>query len=290
MDFRIPHLSIPHLSNELVRAKIVFVFLSCIQVWKMALLCWSLAALMSIPMFFLFHTTHINNPESIFHNKTVCESVFRYRPISHRRAFLTFVAIMHVFVPCIMICVCYTRIYLKVAQKAKESTSGVAPTKPGKVHLQSTSSSLPKAKIKTLKMTVVIASVFLLCGLPYHIMELLFNFWKHDYIPKVVTAIMGALPIANSVINPYIFLAFNVNYRCLKGVIRPKARRPYTESKTDNTLNSHGETTAVSIVKYSDITSDVDGCRRQENNFGKKRTYLAMTSVRGDSTYHGGRT
>ena len=52
--------------------------------------------------------------------------------------------------------------------------------KPGKVHLQSTpSSSLPKAKIKTLKMTCVIVSVFLICGLPYFILEMIYNFGDH---------------------------------------------------------------------------------------------------------------
>ena len=57
--------------------------------------------------------------------------------------------------------------------------------KPGKVHLQSTpSSSLPKAKIKTLKMTCVIVSVFLICGLPYFILEMIYNFGDHS---KVLT-------------------------------------------------------------------------------------------------------
>jgi hypothetical protein len=128
-------------------------------------------------------------------------------------------------------------------------------------------------------MTVVIVSVFLLCGLPYHIMELLFNFWQHDYIPKVVTAIMGALPVANSVINPYIFLFFNVNYRCLKGVVRPKPRRPYSESKTEQTLNSHADNTTV--VKYGDYDTDIDADNHHGNarTSGTRASYLPMKSV-----------
>ncbi len=98
-------------------------------------------------------------------------------------------------------------------------------------------------------MTVVIVSVFLLCGLPYHILELLLNFWSED-LPPVVTAIMGALPVANSVINPYIFLLFNMNYICVKRLVRPNTKRQYLE-KTEQTTNMCSDT-AVTVVKYTD--------------------------------------
>ena len=255
----------------------------------MALCCWSLAALISIPMLFMFHTIHITDPVSIFYNKMVCESLFRYRPISHRQAFLTFIAIMHVFLPCCAICTCYVRIYLKISQKAEEASGGVTSLKSGKIHLQSTSSSLPRAKIKTLKMTVVIVTIFLLCGLPYHVMELLFNFWKHDYIPKVVTAIMGALPVANSVINPYIFLLFNVNEQCLRSVVRPNPRRAHVDSKQEHSLHSHTDSTAVSLVRcnnYSDRADrpphDKHGSTCYTSSHG---SYTAITSIDGDSTF-----
>ena len=237
----------------------------------MACICWLLAALISIPMLFMFHTTYITDPGSIFYNQTVCESLFRYRPISHRQAFLTFMAIMHVFLPCIAICTCYLRIYLKIAQKVKEATSSVMSLKPGKVHLQSTSSTLPKAKIKTLKMTVVIVTVFLLCGLPYHVMELLFNFWKHDYVPKVVIAIMGALPVANSVVNPYIFIFFNVTCRSWKGVMHQNVRQSYIESKTEHTMTTNDDD--ITIVKY-ETQNSIDS----KYSHNKEKTNRANTS------------
>ena len=108
---------------------------------------------------------------------------------------------------------------MKVAEKANETTRGVnshTSKKPGKIHLQSTgNTTLPKAKIKTLKMTVVIVLTFIFFGMPYPILEMIYSYGDHTLIPSAVASVLGGMAVANSASNPYVFLVFNVNLRCL---------------------------------------------------------------------------
>jgi hypothetical protein len=226
-----------------------------LQVWKISLPFWISAALLSLPMLFLFHVVEVHDPDSIFYNMTVCESMFRYMPISHRQAFLTSISIIHVFAPCVIIGICYVRIFTKIAQKASEAGSHRTCARPGKVLLQSTqSTTLPRAKIKSLKMTVVIVTVFILCGLPYHILEMLLNYWSFVQVPKIVSAILGALPVANAVVNPYIFLAFNADRRILMNFFgRGNDHRDYPDFKS---TNSNMYTTRTTVLhRYSDYNT-----------------------------------
>ena len=205
-------------------------------------------------MLFLFHVVEMNDPSSIFYNITVCESMFRHMPIMHRQAFLTSISIIHVFAPCVIICICYVRIFTKIAQKASEAGTPRHSAKPGKVQLQCTqSTTLPRAKIKSLKMTVVIVTLFILCGLPYHILEMLLNY-SHVHIPSMVSAILGALPVANAVVNPYIFLAFNADRRILMNFFgQGTSRRDYPEFRS---TNSNMYTTRTTVLRrYSDYSA-----------------------------------
>jgi hypothetical protein len=80
------------------------------------------------------------------------------------------------------------------------------------VHLTSTaSSSLPKAKIKTLKMTLVIVLAFIVFGMPYFVAEMIMSYGNYRLLDRQVYAILGGVAPANSAANPYIFLLFSAN-------------------------------------------------------------------------------
>ena len=142
-------------------------------------------------------------------------------------------------------CYCYCKIFITVANRAnadrrnkkakKNGSSGgyriakesVGTTGSGggsedvgcevSIQLNCTPSSyLPRAKSKTLKMTVVIIIVFIACGLPYHLLEMIYSFGDHTHVGAVPAAIMGAMAVANSAANPYIVLMFNACfYKCM---------------------------------------------------------------------------
>lgn len=197
-----------------------------LQVWRMAGCGWLASTLFSLPMFFVFHRTY-----SVDKGIYLCENIFRGKPDIHRQAFLTYIAIIVFLIPLIILLICYIRIFLKIAQKAAESKNSKRQSiKPGKVHLQSTpSSSLPRAKIKTLKMTLVIVAVYIMCGLPYFVCEMIMSYGNADIIGNNLYSILGSLAVANSIANPYVFLLFNANWKCVKSI----KLCPFNATETD---------------------------------------------------------
>uniref|UniRef100_A0A2C9LGM6 G-protein coupled receptors family 1 profile domain-containing protein n=1 Tax=Biomphalaria glabrata TaxID=6526 RepID=A0A2C9LGM6_BIOGL len=177
---------------------------------------WGMALLCSTPMLYVFHLRYDH-----IKNMTVCENIFRSKDISHRQAFLTYAALVNFLIPLIILCVCYIRIFLKIARKASDCrTSKRQSFKPGKIHLTSntTSATLHSAKLKTLRMTVVIVSCFIVCGLPYFIAEMIMSYGNHNILKPNVYALLGGIAVANSAVNPYIFLLFSVNLKCLRNL------------------------------------------------------------------------
>ena len=187
--------------------------------WKLTGVGWTLAGLLSLPQFAVFHVNERVEHAGIFHGMRVCESMFRLHP-EYRGVYLVFIGVVVFYIPLLLLALCYIRIFCKIAQKAKESTQQRYSLKPGKVHLQSTtSSSLPKAKAKTLKMTLVIVSTFILCSAPYQILEMINSFGNHKSVPPIVASIFGGMAVANSVTNPYVFLLFNASVLCCRGLL-----------------------------------------------------------------------
>ncbi|CAH1252650.1 AVPR1B [Branchiostoma lanceolatum] len=69
--------------------------------------------------------------------------------------------------------------------------------------------------VKTLKMTLVIIMAFVLCGLPYFIVEIKVAFGGMSQLDMDVYAVLGVFAVANSAVNPFVFLFFNSNNKFL---------------------------------------------------------------------------
>ncbi|XP_076444212.1 oxytocin receptor-like [Babylonia areolata] len=217
-------------------------------VWMMTGSGWLAAALCSTPMLFVFHTRF--DPVK---KKMMCENIFRNKPPTHRQAFITYGSFVNFLIPLVVLIVCYTRIFLKISQKASESQNNQLNKrqnfKPGKVHLTSTgSSSLPKAKIKTLKMTLVIVAAFIFFGLPYFVAEMIMSYGDYKQLNRAVYALLGGVAPANSAINPYIFLLFSANMQCLRGLKLCPAR---AETGRRHLMSSNASTRSDYSASYS---------------------------------------
>lgn len=181
-----------------------------IAVWKLAGGGWLMAALVSSPVFYIFRVNVVDGV-------VLCENVFRQKPKWHRQLWLTFSCVAVFIIPLIILAISYIRIFLKIASKAtRHETKKPSAFKQGKVHLQATHSSLPKAKIKTLKMTFVIILVFIVCSAPYVIVEMIMSFGNYCIISKKLYAILGGMAACNSATNPFVFLLFNINLKWIK--------------------------------------------------------------------------
>ncbi|KAL8613369.1 hypothetical protein ACOMHN_057089 [Nucella lapillus] len=246
-------------------------------VWMMTGTGWLAAALCTSPMLFVFQTRY--DP---VRQMTMCQNIFRNKPLAHRQAFLTYGSFVNFLIPLVVLIVCYTRIFLKISKKASESQNNQLNKrqnfKPGKVHLTSTgSSSLPKAKIKTLKMTLVIVAAFIFFGLPYFVAEMILSYGDFKQLNASVYALLGGVAPANSAINPYIFLLFSANmqdetiplfveaqthYAC-EALHRGLARAVPLLSAAPDSPHRQGVSHVVSNARH--------GCSLDDSGWGRRR-------------------
>ena len=73
---------------------------------------------------------------------------------------------------------------------------------------------IPKAKVKTIKMTFVIISVFILCWSPYIVFDLLqvYNLIPDTKTTQAVATFIQSLAPLNSAANPLIYCLFSTNF------------------------------------------------------------------------------
>ncbi|XP_033633689.1 mesotocin receptor-like [Asterias rubens] len=252
------------------------------SVKKMMILGWGLAALFSVPQFFVWELQH--------RGFDTCRTNLNQTP-DKRLIYITFGALITFFFPFGIITVAYIRLSKKIWDKARE-TSGKprSVNKKKKMHLQSTgSSSLNRAKIKTLKMSAVIIIMFVLCGLPYFAVEMIrsYNLDKGTINPEIY-GIFGIFAVSNSAVNPYVFLWFNKRTKCLK-LMRigppddknPKKRRVGSRGASTSSYSPDDTTKTMIDTKLWAAKSD-NNHAEVRNNHVNHTTDIRMDPIRED--------
>uniref|UniRef100_A0A182NS99 G-protein coupled receptors family 1 profile domain-containing protein n=1 Tax=Anopheles dirus TaxID=7168 RepID=A0A182NS99_9DIPT len=183
---------------------------------------WGFSAAFASPMLYLYE-------ERVVQEKLQCwidlGDAFRWQ------VYMCWVAASLFIIPAFIISACYVIIIRTIWSKG--SILGPAPGGPGAKHrplrnggcaeLASRRASsrgiIPRAKVKTVKMTIVIVIVFVLCWSPYIIFDLLQVFGQ---VPRtqtnlaVATFIQSLAPL-NSAANPLIYCLFSTHFvRTLK--------------------------------------------------------------------------
>ncbi|XP_059825282.1 probable G-protein coupled receptor 150 [Hypanus sabinus] len=189
----------------------------------LTIISWICALIFAAPQAFIFKLT-------IQEGNGKCLSTFGQMHKWHFQMFIIFGAITDFFVPFCILCVAFTRILWTVWRRAsliENCTKEVQ--RDGSFPTIAPKSSIPRAKIKTLKMTLVIIISFIICGLPYFVLEMKIAFGTIPEAHTDLITVLGILVVSNSAVNPYVYLFFrtdNVHLRrlekrvcfsCLKG-------------------------------------------------------------------------
>ncbi|XP_015921276.1 cardioacceleratory peptide receptor-like isoform X2 [Parasteatoda tepidariorum] len=186
---------------------------------------WALSAVFSIPSAFL------SSKEEV---KGMSQCWIDLQPWQWQ-VYITLVAASLFFLPALIIAACYTVIVYTIWTKSRimsypklsKSSSIVADSKKSCVNKNKSNSMeseadrkrassrgiIPRAKIKTVKMTLVIVFVFILCWSPYFVYDLLQVYGK---IPDSQTSIavstfIQSLAPLNSAANPLIYCLFSTH-------------------------------------------------------------------------------
>ncbi|XP_077512551.1 gonadotropin-releasing hormone receptor-like [Amblyomma americanum] len=169
--------------------------------WRLAAATWFAACMPSLPNVYVFHSVEVAP------GKCFCASIFydRGTPLYHRQIYMGFVFFMVFVAPLVLLIAFHTGILWAIwKHSATNRRMG-----------RQTGSSLPRAKIKTLKMTAVVFGAFLVTNVPYMVQEAILAFGNPGILDANVVALFGVISASNSAINPYIFLYFQ---RTHKGV------------------------------------------------------------------------
>ncbi|XP_058453297.1 cardioacceleratory peptide receptor [Malaya genurostris] len=166
---------------------------------------WSLSALFSLPIFYLYEERSIQGRKQCW-----IDLVEPWR----WQVYMCWVATSLFVLPALIISACYAIIVKTIW--AKGAILGPTDrTRNGMADLASRRASsrgiIPKAKVKTVKMTIVIVIVFVLCWSPYIVFDLLQVF---EQIPQTQTNIaiasfIQSLAPLNSAANPLIYCLFS---------------------------------------------------------------------------------
>ncbi|XP_073511121.1 probable G-protein coupled receptor 150 [Phyllobates terribilis] len=178
---------------------------------------WFLALLLSVPQAFVFRAVYTEDGSR-------CHNVFGQLPRWHFQIYIIYSSVTVFFLPFCILVVAYIRI-LWILWNGKparipKNCNGILELQVMKrpLKLITTNSCIPRAKIKTLKMTLVIIMLFIVCGLPYFIVEMKVAFGTITGLDGEVMAVLGIFVVTNSAVNPYVYLFFKTNNVSLRNV------------------------------------------------------------------------
>jgi neuropeptide S receptor len=179
-----------------------------------------LSALFSIPQFFLFEEALIQNTKQCWID--LGEQI-------NWQIYMSTVSTLVFFIPAIIITMCYAIIVKTIWSKGtykmpkRDKRTKARRNSDEEDHENSRRASsrgiIPRAKVKTVKMTFVIVIVFILCWSPYIIFDLLQVF---EQIPPsqtyiAIASLVQSLAPLNSAANPLIYCLFsNESWKTLR--------------------------------------------------------------------------
>lgn len=177
---------------------------------------WVVSILSSSPQPVIFHVAH--HPNHTWYSQCVTFNSFPSPAAEY--AYIIFGMVMVYFLPLIVIVVTYSIMLTKIYKKARTAT-GTSSTNGGGHGggeggcdglRRSGIGYLDRAKAKTLKMTVVIVMVFILCWTPYYVIVVWFMVDKasFDGIDQKIQKTFFLFACLNSAMNPIVYGFFHL--------------------------------------------------------------------------------
>ncbi|KAG7250253.1 hypothetical protein CRUP_027572, partial [Coryphaenoides rupestris] len=123
--------------------------------------------------------------------------------------------------PLLVMTTCYTRIFCEISKRMRKDNLSST-----EVHLRRSTNNIPKARMRTLKMSIVIVLSFIVCWTPYYLLGLWYWFFPDDLEGKVshsLTHILFIFGLFNACLDPVIYGLFTVHFR--KGLLTRYCRR-----------------------------------------------------------------
>lgn len=128
-------------------------------------------------------------------------------------------------------------------------SSVLLPVPSNEVHLRRSKNNIPRARLRTLKMSIVIVMSFIICWTPYYLLGLWYWFFPDDLEGKIshsLTHILFIFGLLNACLDPMIYGLFTIHFR--KGLLRYFCDATKASNLDNNTIITGSFTCAITSV------------------------------------------
>uniref|UniRef100_A0A672SU15 Type II GnRH receptor n=1 Tax=Sinocyclocheilus grahami TaxID=75366 RepID=A0A672SU15_SINGR len=165
---------------------------------------WTMSVVLSIPQVFVFHVVVIDSPKRFIQCTTYGSFSSRWQETLYNMLTFTFLFLLPLF---IMIS-CYSRILFEISKKMTEDS-----LLSNEVQLRRSKNNIPRARMRTLKMTVVIVLSFMVCWTPYYMLGLWYWFCPaglEETVSQSLSHILFIFGLLNACLDPIIYGLFTI--------------------------------------------------------------------------------
>uniref|UniRef100_A0A452IZ58 Gonadotropin-releasing hormone receptor n=1 Tax=Gopherus agassizii TaxID=38772 RepID=A0A452IZ58_9SAUR len=168
-----------------------------------AMLCvaWALSVLLALPQMFVFHAVSRSQPIYFIQ----CATVGSFQAHWQETLYNMFTFSCLFLLPLLIMVLCYSRILIEISVSSKE------------VHLRRSYNNIPRARMRTLKMSIVIVLTFILCWTPYYLLGLWYWFspemLSRKKVPPSLSHILFLFGLFNACLDPLIYGLFTMHFR-----------------------------------------------------------------------------
>uniref|UniRef100_A0A1A9UXM5 G-protein coupled receptors family 1 profile domain-containing protein n=1 Tax=Glossina austeni TaxID=7395 RepID=A0A1A9UXM5_GLOAU len=223
----------------------------------MLLIAWCTSIICSLPQALLFHLGEHPNVKN-YYQCVMFDALSQFQSIFYN---MTTMCAMYAC-PLITFIYCYGAIYLKIYRESKRMSKGVERFR------RSNDDVLCRAKKRTLKMTITIVIVFIICWTPYYII-CMFYWFDYNTASRFSPLLRKALYLfacTNSCMNPIVYGMFNIRGRRDNNANSSSNRNPSVYQRGDSSsqipkslLNlSHSESNKLPPTRSSTNDKLVD--------------------------------
>uniref|UniRef100_A0A3Q3VJC3 Type II GnRH receptor n=1 Tax=Mola mola TaxID=94237 RepID=A0A3Q3VJC3_MOLML len=205
---------------------------------------WGMSVVLSVPQIFLFHSVTIILPEDF----TQCTTRGSFLTHWHETAYNMFTFCCLFLLPLVIMITCYTRIFCEISRRL---TKDNLPS--NEIYLRRSKNNIPRARMRTLKMSIVIVLSFIVCWTPYYLLGLWYWFFPDDLEGKVshsLTHILFIFGLLNACLDPIIYGLFTIHFRMgLRRYFCSSSKASELDNNTVITGSFTGANTSLSLKR-----------------------------------------
>ncbi|XP_054632112.1 gonadotropin releasing hormone receptor 4 isoform X1 [Dunckerocampus dactyliophorus] len=161
---------------------------------------WTTSVVLALPQMFIFHNVTITVPE----NFTQCTTHGSFVQHWQETVYNMFTFACLFLLPLAIMIFCYTRILIEISSNLLSRD----------VHLRRSHNNIPKARMRTLKMSIVIVTSFIICWTPYYLLGLwywLFPEKMEETVSHSLTHMLFIFGLFNACLDPITYGLFTIH-------------------------------------------------------------------------------